>query len=153
MRRFVGGIALTVVVLTLGCGERPRSRVHGTVTYQGKPLGGAIVTFFGSDNQTYSASTGPDGAYEVTRVPHGTVRVAVQIPPARPKPRPDPGAGKSNERAMAEDRAKAAARPPADPAPKGPAAANLPDKYNSPNTSELSFELTTPDHEYKIELK
>src|SRR2546430_2386810 len=98
MRRFVVGTAVLVLVVALGCGERPRSRVSGTVTYQGKPLAGAVVTFFGSDNQTYTADTKPDGAYEVAGVPRGPVRVAVQVPPARPKPRPDPVPGKMNER-------------------------------------------------------
>ncbi len=152
MRRFVGGTALAVLVAALGCGDRPRARVHGTVTYEGKPLAGAIVTFFAADNQNYTADTRPDGTYEVAGVPRGPVRVAVQMPPPRPKPRPDPMPGKSNEQALAEDRAKSA-RPPADPPPAGPAVGGLPAKYQSPNSSGLSFELKDPDQKYNIDLE
>lgn len=151
MRRVCGVAVLLMIVWTGGCSDRPRSRVYGKVTHHKKPLAGVIVTFFGSDNQTYTADTNADGAYEVAGVPRGMTRISVQIPPVRPKPRPDPVPGKANELARAEDVAKAA-RLPAVPPP----AAAKPDsalaKYESPTSSELTVDINEPEQKHDIEL-
>jgi hypothetical protein len=57
--------------------------------------------------------------------------------------------GKSNERAVTEDRAKGARPPTAAAQPSG----LLPAKFANPDSSGLSFELTAPDQEYNVDLK
>jgi hypothetical protein len=151
MHRFGCGASVAVVILALGCGDKPRSRVFGKVTYQNKPLARAVITFFGSDNMTYVAESKDDGTYEVAGVPRGQVRVSLHVPGKPPRPRPDPVPGKSSDPARAEDNAKGRQPPPAAPSASG--SIILPTKYSSPDTSELSFELTAADQEYKIDLK
>jgi hypothetical protein len=144
------GVAVVIAALLVvpGCGN-PRARVHGTLKYQGKPLGGAIITFFSTDNAAFSARTRTDGTYQVTGVPQGAVRVSVQIPQPRPKPRPDPkvveNANKAAGRKSWQDKKQ----------PEDPAAPriNLPTRYGNPETSDLSFELKEPDQDYSIDLK
>jgi hypothetical protein len=101
---------------------------------------------------TYIAETQSDGTYELSGIPRGPVRASVSLPGPRPKSRPDPVPGKSNERAVQEDRAKAA-RPPAPADPSGQSSGLLPTKYTSPDTSGLAFELADPDQEFNISLK
>jgi Carboxypeptidase regulatory-like domain len=156
MRRAMLGPLLVLTVA--GC-DTPRSRIHGTVTYQGKPLAGAVVTFFGADHMTYMADTGPDGTYAVEGVPRGRLRVAVQVPPPRSRLRPDPDLRKAGDsfgkdQARAEDTAKMARLPDPPPPPKAPAPADgLPLRYRDPNTSELTVELKEPDQEWSVDLK
>lgn len=162
MRRACAAVSLLLAaVLAGGCGDLPRARVSGKVTYAGRPIPGGSVTFFGQDNMTYLADLKPDGSYEVAGVPRGPVRVSVQQPPRRPAPRPNPPAGWVGDAAKAkladpiDDQAKASRREavaPAAPEAKatGPA---LPAKYADPNKSGLSFELTQPDQDWSIDLK
>jgi hemoglobin len=53
------------------------SRIEGKVTFQGKPLGGGIITFTGNNRLSYSAPIGPDGAYLLDRVQPGEFKVAI----------------------------------------------------------------------------
>lgn len=154
MRRLLSCSALALLIAIPGC-ERPSSRVQGAVTFQGKPLAGAVVTLFGPDNQTHTADTGPDGRYQVAGVHRGAVRVSVQVPPPRQKPRPDPVAGKAGDSpARNEDLGKAARLPPAPPPlSPPPSAGGVPVKYADPNTSGLAFELKEAEQTYDIDLK
>jgi hypothetical protein len=155
VRRLLFGTALAVLVAVAGC-ERPRSRVHGAVKYQDKPLAGAVVTFFGPDNMTYTTDTRADGTYEIAGLPRGPIRVSVQVPPPRPRPRPDPDLRKGGD-AFARAQAKAddakLARP-SEPAP-GPSrsAGGFPARYGDPNTSGLAFDLKEADQDYSLDLK
>jgi hypothetical protein len=151
MRRTRVSALLVVLLVVPGCGV-PRARVHGTLKYEGKPLGGAIITFFSADNAAFSARTHSDGTYQVDRVPQGTVRVSVQIPQPRPKPRTEPkGVLKADQEAGLktswEGKEGKQANDPAAPRIK------LPVRYGNPDTSELSFELKEADQDYSIDLK
>ena len=140
MRTLVHAAGFAVLVLALGCGDRPRSRVYGKVTYQGKPLVGAIVTFFGPDNSVHTGDARAEGRYEVAGLPRGSCRVSVQMPtakPATPAPRGDKMGGRS-----------------ANLAPEAPATSvELPAKYGAPDSSGLTVELKDADQEYDIPLK
>jgi len=149
MNRAGVAVGIAVLLVVPGCGT-PRARVHGTVKYQGKPLGGALITFYSADNATFSAPTRPDGTYQVTGVPQGTVRVSVQISG------PVPVFGqKAKMDVMKEDlkykkKLKEILKERKDTsAPR----INLPARYGNPETSELSFELKEPDQDYSIDLK
>lgn len=147
--------AATVAAAIPGC-DMPRSRVHGTVKYQGKPVTGGTVIFLTRDNMTYVADLQSDGTYSVTGIPRGPVRVSVQQPPPRPAPRSQTapkGGWKDAPEALADDKAKRgrqAEAPPADPIPTGP---RIPAIYADPGKSGLVFELTQADQQYDIDLK
>jgi hypothetical protein len=156
MRAAIVLALLVPVVFTTGC-DTPRSRVHGKVTVQGKPVTGGTVIFLAKDNLTYLADINPDGTYAATGIPRGPVRVSVQQPPARPPSRaegaPPRGGPGSTAEAAADDKGKRARQtelPDTGSAAKGPA---VPAVYTDPNKSGLSFELSEPDQEYLIDLK
>lgn len=153
MRRVFLAVAVALLVGAGGCSQ-PRSRVHGTVHYQGKPLSGATVIFLAPDNQAYPASTKADGSYEIAGVPRGQIRVSIQVPPPPSPPRPEPrakGRDALAKREASEDDTGKKARLP--PEPPGPPAARIPSHYGDPNRSGLSFELKSPEQEYPIDLK
>jgi len=68
-----------------GSGERvvPTGTVSGTVTLNGKPFGGAVITFFGETNgDTASSDLQSDGTYSLMHgtgfsVPAGDYRVSI----------------------------------------------------------------------------
>jgi hypothetical protein len=140
--------AVAVVLALSGC-SAPKSRIHGKVTYQGKPAAGATVILLASDNRTYPADVRADGTYDLPAVPRGPIRVSIQAALPRVIPRPEPGKGRdafAKAEASADDAGKAARLPP--PIPGIP----IPAKYGDPDRSELSFELAEPDQERSFDL-
>jgi hypothetical protein len=72
--------------------------VQGKVTYKGKPLGGAVVTFVGDDGKGFNAVLDANGMYRLKGdLPAGTYKVT--ITPIAPKP-PNKGQPKSPVPAM-----------------------------------------------------
>jgi hypothetical protein len=60
-------VALLVATLVVGCGEGSKLLpASGTVTYQGKPLEGALVSFLGPGNVLGSGTTDAAGKYTIT---------------------------------------------------------------------------------------
>jgi hypothetical protein len=66
---------MTLVALS-GC-ERGRGDVSGTVTLNGKPLPGGMVTFVADNGQAEAARIGEDGKYTISNVPAGPARITV----------------------------------------------------------------------------
>jgi hypothetical protein len=146
-------LAAGCLVLVMGCNE-PTTTIRGTVTTGGKPAGGVTVTFFPSNNRTFTADTDAEGRYAAPVTGRGTARVAVQAPPPRPKPRPDPPAGGGRDtygrgEAQSDDKAKMSRMPPPSEIPEG---IKLPDKYADPNTSGLTVTLSGPETVFDIKL-
>ncbi len=153
MRRLCFAAVAVLALVAVGCGDRPRSRVHGVVKLDGKPLTGGTVIFLTSDNMTTVADIQPNGTYAVEGVARGPVKVSVQQPPPRPTPRPNPGAGgKPNDVSAGDDavRKRGGEEPAPPPAAAGP---RLPAKYTDPAQSGLAFELADGDSLYNIDLK
>jgi hypothetical protein len=151
MRWWIIGVAGLTLVLASGCGQR-YSRVHGKVTFQGKPVAGGSIFFLGEDNQSYSARIGADGSYTARSVPRGKVRVSVQVDTPRTLPRAQPdekAADKlASEAAKADDARQSEKKGATIPKPS----LSLPPRYSDPSKSGLEFDLKEPDQEYTIDL-
>jgi hypothetical protein len=95
--RVRAGLVVFLGLMISGCGGRPGGTVTGTVTYQGKRVPAGTVTFFGADDQTpVSVPIDSDGTYTATKVPLGSVKVAVSTP--LPPPPEAPGDDKPKRR-------------------------------------------------------
>ena len=136
----------------VGCGDAPKSRLHGTIRYQGKPLTDVTVMFFSPDNQVHRADLKADGSYDVVNVGRGTVRVAFQQGLAKVAARPNPSPAAAVAKAGAPED-KAGAKPAVAPAstPREPSV-TLPAMYSTPESSKLTFELTQADQDWSIDL-
>ena len=117
--------AATVLLLLVGCSEPPRSTIHGTVTYQEKPIASATVVFFGSDNQVYRAELGADGSYAIEGVIQGPLKVCVQQAPPRPPSRPEPSEAGKGPQAQSEGQDEEEKARPKMPSPKRPLAGQV----------------------------
>ena len=152
MRAMLFPMVLAISVFLTGCGaDVPRGTVHGTIKYQGKPLGHGTLIFMGSDNMTYTADLQPDGTYTVSGVPRGTLKVAIQQSPARPTPRANPGAGKLKG-GMSETKDGRRSDDGAAPEAK-PIGPTIPATYANAETSGLNVTLAGADQEWNADLK
>ena len=108
------------LMLAAGCGGTPTTgSITGTVTYDGKPLDGGIISFVPATGNTVAAIIQADGAYSVANVPLGEaiVVIASGTSPA------------SQGQALKEGKGKTV------PAPKSP----LTEKYGDANKPQLRF--------------
>lgn len=157
MKRHLPPLALLAALLSAaGCGDAPRSRVHGKITLRGQPIGPATVALLDSANGSHLADLGPDGSYAADGVARGPVRVSVQQALPHVAPRPDPPARpKVGVKAGESKDASAERTAVADPPPSAAKAlANpLPPQYADARKSGLAFELTEPDQEFSADLK
>lgn len=135
----------------------------GTVTYQGKPLAGANVMFLPENGPLASGVTDADGKFKLTSagqpgVTAGPAKVTVTaFPPgqkvegsqtvnAQPKTPEEQAAYMKKAEEM--QRAMASGQSP--PAPKS----LIPESYNKPDTSGLSFTINpNGDNHFDIPLK
>jgi hypothetical protein len=94
MARYV--VLLSFLVLMAGCGRSGYGQVEGKVTFQGRPLPGAIVFFVPERGPAAAGATGDDGSYHLlTKRPGdgavtGRCKVAIVSidPVAKPLPIP-----------------------------------------------------------------
>ena len=114
----VAASCLTIGVMS-GCGgatERVSGSVSGRVTFKGQPVTSGVVNLMSKSRGIgASANLGDDGKYKITEpVETGEYKVVVTLAPP-PPPRPEDGPPK-----------------PAQPA------ANIPEKYRSEATTDLT---------------
>jgi hypothetical protein len=99
-RRLPVAVLALASTLAAGCGPAVGT-VSGDVTFNGKPLGGAVVSFVSPEGTIRTAIANAAGHYAVDNVPAGPVQVTVRPPspadagdshttkkPERPKPAP-----------------------------------------------------------------
>lgn len=146
------GAAALLLTLIGGCGQ-PRSRVHGTVRYQGKPLTGGTVVFLASDNRTYPVKIQSDGSYQIDALPRGHVQVSVQSGTPRIRSRPQPGAKGVDSFAKSEAKTDDAGPKGRGKPKKAAPLKAIPRKYADPTQSGISFDLEAAEQEYPIDLK
>jgi hypothetical protein len=140
---------LAVAGFTLsGCGtkELPHAKVHGKVTFQGKPLTFGSVMFFPVESpkdgplQGASGDITPEGTYELKSQTtggallgeHKVVVYAVDI-------------GKSSQSSTTKGDAPGSA--------KGTLKSILPQKYSDMSTTPLVYKVVDGDNTFDIEIK
>jgi hypothetical protein len=150
MRAAILAATAAAVVLAVGCGrEVPRGRIHGTVTYQGKPFPGTVI-FLATDNKTHLAELKPDGSYDVTGVALGPIKVSVQQPAPRYAVKGEFDVPSASKGVKDEKAGKSAAQYDPQPKPSGP---RVPAQYADSNNSGLDFELKSADQNWSVDLK
>jgi hypothetical protein len=147
-------MALAMAGFTLaGCDSKPHyehAKVHGTVTYQGKPVPLGSVLFLpveppkeGSSMQPASGTINPDGTYELkSEADAGAVLgehkvVVFAVDGAKP----------------ATDSSKVAESGPAPVAKSVRFKTLIPNKYADPSTTPLTAKVVAGDNKLDFELK
>jgi len=147
-----GLVLMTLALFVAGCGDSLNLKpATGTVTYQGKPLDGASVTFLSSEGKTASGATDSDGKFTiytdgkpgalVGKHSVGIIKSAstVSVPTgsasttgAPPGKTPPPGAGAADMVKMAQQtgRGESLTKP------------LIPVKYGTPQGSGLTADVT-----------
>jgi hypothetical protein len=114
--------------------------VKGNVSFDGKPLPGGRVTFLcdGEGRPALSGKISADGSYEISHLPVGHARVAVQTfePQQKPTPEFDPTTGKEV---------------PTDWEDTGPFVP-IPQRYGDPRTSALEHTIAPGRQTFDIRL-
>lgn len=142
MRRFCGVIvALVVGVILNGCAggaSGPKTgQVSGTVTYQGKPVSGVTVVFHPSSGPVATGTTDDSGEFQLMTskpgdgAPVGMCKVTISAP--TPVGESDPAAA---EKAAAEAAAQS----------------KIPAKYQSPDSSGLTYDVKEGQNDAKFDL-
>ena len=127
----VAGAGLALAVGAAGCGSPTGGPVSGKVTMGEKTVTSGTVTFTGEKGKIATASIESDGTYKVLNPPMGLCKVTVR--PAAP--------------ILGGQGAKA-------PSLEGgaPKAFPIPKQYGSPDTSGLTFTVTSSPGTYDIPL-
>ena len=123
----VFGMALALLV---GCGGPQVGTVSGTVTLDGRPVGGGTISFVSPSGNVVTASIQSDGTYVADNVLPGEVLVSVAPPP----PQEDRQAKKQAKRAVSR--------------PSGP----WPERYGNPARSGLKCTVQPGANTYEAML-
>jgi hypothetical protein len=140
-------VGLLLVAVLVGCGpKRPRIGViSGTITYKGRPVNGAALLLYPTNDPAESSITIPvdqDGSFRIADVPPGQYQIAVEgtegavqadltnIPPEK----------------LAEVKEKLAQM-------NTPATIPFPKKYKNPQTSGLQCTVTEKNEKLNLELQ
>lgn len=150
MRYSLFTAAVVAAVALSGCGDVPRSSIHGTVKFQGKPLTDATVIFIASDNKTHPVNLKADGSFQVSGVAQGSVKTSIQQALPRVAARPDPTFSGASKGGVVDEKASASRRGPPPSKNSGP---RLPEKYADSERSGLGFDLKQPDQEWSVDLQ
>jgi hypothetical protein len=136
-------IAAALLALAAGCGGR--GDVSGKVTYKGKPLVWGTVQFEGSDGMLKQGNINSDGSYAVQGVKTGEAKVAVSSV--------NPNSSDFQPR-LADDRQRLEeGRAPASPRSQVKGWFPIPEKYDTPHKSGLTYPIKSGDNTIDIELK
>jgi hypothetical protein len=74
------GVLAAALLALAGC-IGGKGEVSGTVTFDGKPLPGGMVTFIPANGKPESCRIGEDGSYRVANVPTGRAQIKVVTQP------------------------------------------------------------------------
>jgi hypothetical protein len=137
-------LALSATVTTFGCGNN--ATITGTVKYKGNPLKGGNVSFIHSDGTTVGSPIAEDGTYTITKMRAGDVKITVETSTLKPRGGRQGGASQV---------------PAGKEAPGGYMGAGdggknyveIPTKYETPETSGLTYTVKSGKQEHPIDLE
>jgi hypothetical protein len=130
--RLLGSVGLVLLLTALGGCSRPV--VSGTVTYKQNPLTRGEVSFIADDGKSRSGLIGADGNYEIVDPPLGDVKIVVVATTVEGK------AGKASPILGNQGGAPPVVK------------SLIPVKYNSPQTSGLTYQVTGGKQTRNIDL-
>jgi hypothetical protein len=125
-----------LALAAIGC--QGKGNVSGKVSYQGKPLVFGTVLFEGSDGHQRQANIQPDGSYSISGLAVGQAKAAVSS--LNPK--------SSDFTPMQREGAK-----PPPPRPEVQGWFPIPEKYDAPHTSGLTYPIKRGENMIDIELE
>jgi hypothetical protein len=162
---FALGLFCATSLVLVGC-QRPVGSVSGKITYQGKVLKGGGVSFVSTDGgQSFAAGIAEDGTYKVPDLRGGAYKVCVETSSLKAASSGSPYAGVGGPK---KSKTEKAGPPPGANVPEGytpsdPAAAAavtsakryvaIPEKYSSPDTTDLTYEFKGGAETFDIDLK
>ena len=130
-------LALALLPLAaLGCAGK--GDVSGKVTYKGKPLVWGTVQFEGSDHLVQQGNINGDGTYTVRGVATGEAKAAVSS---------------INPKSSDFQVRQAEGGPPPKPRPEVKGWFPIPEKYDTPFKSGLTYTINRGENKIDIELK
>lgn len=133
-----------ISLLVAGCGPAaaPTGTVSGVITFQGKPVTAGTVTFRNDDKGLVaSMPLGADGRYQLRfagglQIPVGAYDVTISPP--------EPHVPTAGELASGDAAGKTSV-PHASP--------DIPQKYRSPKTSGLTFEVNAGENTFDLDMR
>jgi hypothetical protein len=138
--------AAAVLFTSVGC-SKPTGTVIGKVYYNDKVVKGGVVTFVSSDGKNFGKSDiAEDGSFSIADLPLGEGRFTVDTRPLKPNQMAD-----RSHSHIPKD------APPEAAGMKGGGGnadryVAIPDKYATPETSQLLYTVVAGSQEHKIEL-
>ncbi|QJW94935.1 hypothetical protein [Frigoriglobus tundricola] len=144
----IGGLIPTLCALA-GCGGSGTATVEGKVTLDGQPVSAGRVVFRSADGKnTAIAKIAPDGSYRVLDVPCDTMKVSVNPLDKleRIKLQREANGAKGKGARAPEARAQSGAAEAIESSVK------IPEKYQDPDASGLTFTVKSGTNTYNIEI-
>jgi hypothetical protein len=145
MRRIA--TVLVVSLLLAGCApKRPSATVSGTITYNGKPVNGAMLHFYPKEGNAPEAAMIPvdqDGKFQVGGVPPGDYKVVVE--PSAGTSGPSTGGKPLSPEMKAKMQERAGEM-------KEPPTIRIPKKYLDRQTTTLSATVGQGQQELTLQL-
>jgi hypothetical protein len=138
-------LPLCLLVLAAGCGGPRRTADHikltGKVTYKNKPVTGGTLNFVTSDGFSSRGVIDPEGNYSID-APVGEAKITVDNRMLNP----------TNRGARMPQAGRGPGRPGDEPTPVKGTYVAIPNKYYTPDTSDLTVKVTKDLQTYDITL-
>src|SRR5262249_14671034 len=151
------GVAALLLLGAIGC--RGTGTVTGKIKLKDKgqetPLGGGIVVFMVADRGSATGLIQEDGSYKVEKVPVGKATITVETKSVAPTEVPKGRSGMRGDMQFPLDKMpESAGNSPlyAGQGPKKGTYVKIPDRYNDPKASGLTYDVQSGPQEHDIEL-
>jgi hypothetical protein len=137
VRSFCFWVVAAVLLTSVALGCAGQGDVSGKVSYQGKSLVWGTVQFEGSDGVVKHGNIKPDGSYTVEGVATGDAKLAVSS---------------NNPQGSDFQPLQREGQPPRQPRPEVKGWFAIPEKYNTPFKSGLTYTIKRGSNEHDIKL-
>jgi len=129
--------------------------VTGTITYDGKPLTGGLVTFLDQNERAHQGNISAEGKYTIPDVPVGDVKIAVNTtfePPNIPRGgqgAPPKGMKWQPPKGVLPEGVNIGGFSPPDASSKSQ---HFPERFTNPDKSGLRYTVTPGQQNHNIDL-